>query len=130
MDFEQLNKTPGTILSSLEAGLYLGEKQRMPREPGLQEFHLVGENFSIGQGKIFRPIRDVWHGKQGHMGLFRFTVALTRVTTAAGRHHVRPFIFATSGHRDDVVPGQVRFMEITATVHAQVCIAQEQFPIG
>ena len=95
-----------------------------------QKFHLVRQNSSIPQNKIFPQTGHIRRVKQGHIGLLGRAAALSMVAASTGGNHIHPGIDAFLCEGNDVFSGKFLLMKTVATVSAHIAIPDKQLAVG
>jgi len=90
-----------------------------------QKLHLVRQNAAVAQDEVLPQAGDVRRIEQRHIRLLGCAVAFPMITRAAGGDYVHPVVHAVLGKGDDVLAGQVRFMESAATVGAKIAVSDK-----
>ena len=103
---------------------------RILRQVRHQKLHLVHQDAAIAQDEVFPQAGHVRRVQQVHARLLRRAAALAVVAAAAGRHHVHPVVLAVLGEGDDVLAGQLFFVEQPAAIGADVAVARKQLAVG
>ncbi len=94
-----------------------------------QELHLVGQNAPVAQNEVFPQARYVGRVQKRHVGLLGGAATLAVVAGAAGRDNVHPVVNAVLGKGNDVLAGQVLFMEMVAAIGADVAVTGKKLAI-
>ena len=95
-----------------------------------QELHLVCQDTSIAQNKVFPQTGHIGRVKQSHISLLGGAAAFTMITGAAGGDHVHPIVDTVLGERDDVFSGEFFLVEMIAAIGAHIAVTGEKFTIG
>jgi hypothetical protein len=95
-----------------------------------QKLHLIRQDPPISKNKVFPQTRNVRRVKQRHMGLFWRAVAFPVVARSASRHNVHPRINTLLRKRNNVLTGQIGFMEMVAAISTYIAISDKQLAVG
>lgn len=101
-------------------------ERRVFRHAVAQELELVGLDVTPGDDQCFRLRRHVRRVVQLETTVLERLVALGTVAPTASRSAVHPRVWATLGHRDDVLSRQLHAAEFLVAVAAGVVVPEEQ----
>src|SRR5712691_831492 len=94
-----------------------------------QNFHLVRENFAVGEDQVLRLVRHVGRVEELQSRLLRHAVALDSVAGPARRDDVHPRVGAAARYRPDMVPRQPQEAESPSAIRADVAVAAKQLAV-
>ncbi len=98
-----------------------------------QKLHLIGQDASVAQNKVFPETGHIRRVEQRHMRLLGRAGGFAVVAAFAGGHHIHPAIYAALGIGNDVFAGELIFFvaaAIDTAISADVAVSHEEFAVG
>ena len=105
------------------------QQTRRTRHVCDQKFHLVHQNAAVAQNEVFPQTGNVRRVQQRHICLLWGAVALAVVAGFAGGVYVHPGVDTVLGKGNDVLAGEIVFMQLLAALGTHIAVARNQFAV-
>lgn len=95
-----------------------------------QELHLIGQNATIAQDKVFPQRGHIRGVQKRHARLLGGATAFSVVARPASGHHIHPSIHPLLRKGNDVLSGQVQLTEQATAIGTDVSVSGKEFAVG